>query len=346
MKIDNLIRENVKKMSAYSSARDEFDAENSDYLFMDANENPFNTELNRYPDPYQIKLKSKIAAVKQIPEKNILLGNGSDEVLDLIFRAFCEPNSDEIIILPPTYGMNEVLANLNNIALKKICLTPNFQIDVDSVLNSISKKTKLIFICSPNNPSGNLLQINDIKIILKNFTGLVVLDEAYVDFSDSSSFISELNNFPNLIITQTFSKALAHAGIRLGMCFASERIIEVLNKIKPPYNVNQLTQNKAIQVLNNFEKYQFQIQILKSEREILSEKLQEISWVEHVFPSEANFLLFRVDNAEKRYHQLLEEKIVVRNRSNIMLCENCLRISVGTPAENQKLLKVLNRLNS
>ena len=344
MNLDNLIRDNVKQMTAYSSARDEFNAENSDYLFLDANENPFSNSFNRYPDPYQKQLKSKIAEVKEIPENNIILGNGSDEILDLIFRAFCEPQIDEIITLPPTYGMYEVLANLNNVNVKTINLSQNFQIDVNSVLNSISPQTKLIFICSPNNPSGNLLQINDIKNILNAFSGLVVLDEAYIDFSDSSSFISELNNFPNLIVTQTFSKALAHAGIRLGMCFASARIIDVLNKIKPPYNVNQLTQNKAIEVLNDFENYQFQIQILKSEREILTEKLKTISWIENVFPSEANFLLCRVDNANRRYQQLLKEKIVVRNRSNILLCRNCLRISVGTPAENQKLIQVLNTL--
>ncbi|WP_127845045.1 histidinol-phosphate transaminase [Psychroflexus aestuariivivens] len=342
MDLNSLIRENVKQMSAYSSARDEFDAKDSDFLFLDANENPFDSGFNRYPDPYQKQLKSKIKEVKQVPENNMLLGNGSDEILDLIFRTFCEPQVDEIITLTPTYGMYEVLANLNNIAIKRINLTPEFQINVDLILKSISPNTKLIFICSPNNPSGNLFQINDIKTILKTFSGLVVLDEAYIDFSDRSSFISELNNFPNLIVTQTFSKALAHAGIRLGMCFASERIIEVLNKIKPPYNVNQLTQNKAIEVLNNFENYQLQIQILKSEREILTEKLKTINWIENVFPSEANFLLCRVDDANRRYQQLLEEKIVVRNRSNVVLCHNCLRISVGTPAENQKLIQVLN----
>lgn len=344
MNLDNLIRNNVKQMTAYSSARDEFNTENSDYLFLDANENPFSSNFNRYPDPYQKQLKSKIAEVKEIPENNILLGNGSDEILDLIFRAFCEPQIDEIITLPPTYGMYEVLANLNSVNVKTIHLSQNFQIDVNSVLNSTSPQTKLIFICSPNNPSGNLLQINDIKNILNAFSGLVVLDEAYIDFSDSSSFISELNNFPNLIVTQTFSKALAHAGIRLGMCFASARIIDVLNKIKPPYNVNQLTQNKAIEVLNDFENYQFQIQILKSEREILTEKLKTINWIENVFPSEANFLLCRVDDANRRYQQLLEEKIVVRNRSNIVFCDNCLRISVGTPAENQILMTALNTL--
>lgn len=345
MTLDNLIRTNVKNMSAYSSARDEFNADAQDYLFLDANENPFNTDYNRYPDPYQHELKAAISEIKQIPKQNILLGNGSDEVLDLIFRAFCEPKEDEIITMPPTYGMYQVLANLNDIQTVNVPLKKGFQIDVDSVLSAINLHTKLIFICSPNNPSGNLLQINDIKTILDEFSGLVVIDEAYIDFATNSSFISELNDYPNLIITQTFSKALAHAGIRVGMCFASERIIAVLNKIKPPYNINQLSQKKALEVVQNFENYLFQVEILKSEREILSEEFKNISWIEHVYPSESNFLLCKVDNADYRYNQLLEQKIVVRNRTNQHLCENCLRFTVGTPEQNQTLLKALNELN-
>lgn len=345
MTLDNLIRTNVKNMSAYSSARDEFNADAQDYLFLDANENPFNTDYNRYPDPYQHELKAAISEIKQIPKQNILLGNGSDEVLDLIFRAFCEPKEDEIITMPPTYGMYQVLANLNDIQTVNVPLKKGFQIDVDSVLSAITKHTKLIFICSPNNPSGNLLQINDIKTILGEFSRLVVIDEAYIDFATNSSFISELNDYPNLIITQTFSKALAHAGIRVGMSFASERIIAVLNKIKPPYNINQLSQKKALEVVQNFENYLFQVEILKSEREILSEEFKNISWIEHVYPSESNFLLCKVDNADYRYNQLLEQKIVVRNRTNQHLCENCLRFTVGTPEQNQTLLKALNELN-
>ncbi|MFD0932179.1 histidinol-phosphate transaminase [Psychroflexus salinarum] len=345
MKLDNLIRKNVKNMSAYSSARDEFNAGAEDYLFLDANENPFNSDYNRYPDPYQHELKAAISEIKQIPKENILLGNGSDEVLDLIFRAFCEPKEDEIITMPPTYGMYEVLANLNNIKTVSVPLKTGFQIDVDSVFSSITKQTKLIFICSPNNPSGNLLQINDIKSILDEFSGLVVIDEAYIDFAANSSFISELNDYPNLIITQTFSKALAHAGIRVGMCFASERIISVLNKIKPPYNINQLSQKMAIDVIKNYEIYLFQVEIIKSEREILSEAFKNISWIEHIYPSESNFLLCKVDNANYRYDQLLEQKIVVRNRTNQHLCENCLRFTVGTPEQNQTLLEALKQLN-
>jgi histidinol-phosphate aminotransferase len=333
-------------MSAYSSARDEFNADSEDYLFLDANENPFSSDYNRYPDPYQHKLKAAISEIKQIPKENILLGNGSDEVLDLIFRAFCEPKEDEIITMPPTYGMYQVLANLNDIKAVNVPLKEEFQIDVSSVFSSINKHTKLIFICSPNNPSGNLLQINDIKTILDEFSGLVVIDEAYIDFAANSSFISELNDFPNLIITQTFSKALAHAGIRVGMCFASERIISVLNKIKPPYNINQLSQKKALEVVQNFENYLFQVEIVKSEREILSEQFKHITWIEHIYPSQSNFLLCKVDNANYRYKQLLEQKIVVRNRTNQHLCENCLRFTVGTPEQNQTLLKVLKQLNS
>lgn len=346
MILNNLIRKNVKNMSAYSSARDEFNADAEDYLFLDANENPFNTDYNRYPDPYQHELKAAISDIKQIPKENILLGNGSDEVLDLIFRAFCEPKEDEIITMPPTYGMYEVLANLNDIKTVIVPLKRGFQIDVNSVLSSLTENTKLIFICSPNNPSGNLLQINDIKTILDDFDGLVVIDEAYIDFASSSSFISELNDYPNLIITQTFSKALAHAGIRVGMCFASERIISVLNKIKPPYNINQLSQKKALEVVKNFENYLFQVEIIKSERELLSEAFKTISWIEHIYPSESNFLLCKVDNANYRYNQLLEQKIVVRNRTNQHLCENCLRFTVGTPEQNQSLLRALKHLNS
>ncbi len=346
MILDNLIRKNVKNMSAYSSARDEFNADEKNYLFLDANENPFDSDYNRYPDPYQNALKDAISKIKQIPKENIVLGNGSDEVLDLIFRAFCEPKEDEIITMPPTYGMYDVLANLNDIKTVQVRLKEGFQIDVQGVLSAITDKTKLIFICSPNNPSGNLLQINDVKNILGHFSGLVVIDEAYIDFATSSSFISELNDFPNLIITQTFSKALAHAGIRVGMCFASERIIAVLNKIKPPYNINQLSQTKALEVIQNFDTYIFQVQIIKSERELVANELKKVSWMQHVFPSESNFLLCRVDNANLRYGQLLEKKIVVRNRTNQPLCENCLRFTVGTPEQNQTLLNALKELNS
>lgn len=345
MNLDHLIRKNIQAMTAYSSARDEFNAGEQHYLFLDANENPFDSDCNRYPDPYQNTLKDAISEIKQIPKDNILLGNGSDEVLDLIFRAFCEPREDEVISMPPTYGMYEVLANLNAVTSIKVPLIEGFQVDLEKVLSAITPHTKLIFICSPNNPSGNLLQVNDIKTILDQFSGLVVIDEAYIDFATNSSFISELNDYPNLIVTQTFSKALAHAGIRVGMCFASERIISVLNKIKPPYNINQLSQKKALEVVQNYESYLFQIEIIKSEREILSNELQKLNWVKHIYPSESNFLLCRVDNANYRYDQLLQHKIVVRNRTNQHLCQNCLRFTIGTPEQNQTLLNVLKQLN-
>lgn len=345
MNLENLVRKNILQMKAYSSARDEFTKSVGQMLFMDANENPFSSGYNRYPDPYATHLRSKIAVQKQIPEENILLGNGSDEVLDLLFRLFCEPKKDNILITPPTYGMYEVLANLNEIDIKKVNLNSNFDLVSSQILEAIDENTKLIFICSPNNPSGNLMSVQSIKKILANFKGIVVIDEAYIDFSDRSSFIRELNMYPNLVVIQTFSKAWAHAGIRLGMCFASKEIIALLNKIKPPYNLNQLTQEKALQVLDEAETYQNQIQMLISEREILTSKLEKISWVQKVYTSDANFLLTQVDDADKRYQQLIDFGVVVRNRTKEVNCSNCLRISLGTPDENAYLLTILQQLS-
>lgn len=345
MNLENLVRKNILQMKAYSSARDEFTKSVGQMLFMDANENPFSSGYNRYPDPYATQLRSKIAVQKQIPEENILLGNGSDEVLDLLFRLFCEPKKDEIIITPPTYGMYEVLANLNEVGIKKVNLNSNFDLVSSHILEALDENTKLIFICSPNNPSGNLMSVQSIKKILANFEGIVVIDEAYIDFSDRSSFIRELNMYPNLVVIQTFSKAWAHAGIRLGMCFASKEIIALLNKIKPPYNLNQLTQEKALQVLDEAETYQNQIQMLISEREILKSKLEKIAWVQKVYTSDANFLLTQVDEADKRYQQLIDFGVVVRNRTKEVNCSNCLRISLGTPDENAYLLTILQQLS-
>ncbi len=345
MNLENLVRKNILQMKAYSSARDEFTKSVGQMLFMDANENPFSSGYNRYPDPYATQLRSKIAVQKQIPEENILLGNGSDEVLDLLFRLFCEPKKDEIIITPPTYGMYKVLANLNEVGIKKVNLNSNFDLVSSHILEALDENTKLIFICSPNNPSGNLMSVQSIKKILANFEGIVVIDEAYIDFSDRSSFIRELNMYPNLVVIQTFSKAWAHAGIRLGMCFASKEIIALLNKIKPPYNLNQLTQEKALQVLDEAETYQNQIQMLISEREILKSKLEKIAWVQKVYTSDANFLLTQVDEADKRYQQLIDFGVVVRNRTKEVNCSNCLRISLGTPDENAYLLTILQQLS-
>lgn len=343
--LNRLVRDNVKRMKAYSSARDEFSSAQADLLFLDANESPFDQGLNRYPDPYQQTLKKALAELKQVSTTQIMFGNGSDEVLDLLFRAFCEPNQDNIITMPPTYGMYDVLAQLNSVEVFKVNLTSEFQLDTASVLEAITPHTKLLFICSPNNPSGNLMQVKAIKQLLEEFHGLVVLDEAYIDFSATGSFISELQVYDNLIVTQTFSKALGHAGIRLGVCYAHPSIINILEKIKPPYNVNQLTQNKALEVIQNFEEVRFHVNIINSERGLLIGKLNKLSFIKKIFDSNANFILCRVDNAHKRYNQLLELGIVVRNRSKQMHCENCLRISVGTPEQNQKLMAALKQID-
>lgn len=344
-KLADLLRDNIKSMAAYSSARDEFSTVTNDILFLDANENPFNHSLNRYPDPYQTDVKSKLAELKSVSPTQLMLGNGSDEVLDLLFRAFCEPGVDQIISMPPTYGMYQVLAHLNQVKVQKVNLDPSFQINTSAVLEAIQPHTKLIFVCSPNNPSGNTMQIQSIKTLLQEFHGLVVIDEAYIDFSVSNSFVSELQHYDNLIVTQTFSKALGHAGIRLGVCYAHPTIINVLEKIKPPYNVNQLTQTKALEVLTNFDKVEFQIKIITSERSLLVQQLQQLSFVKTCYPSDANFILCQVDNANLRYQQLIDQGVIVRNRTNEVGCKNCLRITVGTPVQNKKLINALLKLD-
>ena len=341
MNLNNLIRKNIKAMKPYSSARDEFKDLKADMVFLDANENPFETNLNRYPDPQQTALKEVISKQKKLAINQVLLGNGSDEVLDLIFRAFCEPNQDSVLTLPPTYGMYSVLAQLNSIENIEVSLTSDFKIDVDQVLKQVKPSTKLLFICSPNNPSGNVMDVNAVTKLLKAFNGLVVIDEAYIDFTDVESWTQRLNQFPNLIVTQTLSKAYGLAGIRLGTCYASKEIIAVLNKIKPPYNINTLTQQAAIDALQDTE-VSAQVFSILSEREKLSSALEACFFVEKVFPSDANFILIKVDNANKRYDELIKNGIVVRNRTTQLGCENCLRISVGTPVENTQLLTLLN----
>lgn len=343
-KIENLVRANVAKMKPYSSARDEFKADGRKMIFLDANENPFENGVNRYPDPRQGKLKLKIADLKEIAVSKILLGNGSDEVLDLIFRAFCEPGKDNVISLPPTYGMYKVLANLNEIEDREVLLTEDFQPDVEGILKRVDSETKLIFICSPNNPTGNTFTEKSITDLLNNFKGLVVIDEAYIDFSINSGWLQRLEEFPNLVITQTFSKAYGLAGIRLGICYASEEIIQILNKIKPPYNINELTQQKATEKLQNRMEIEREIGEILVQRESLKEELQKVGFIKKIFPSEANFLLVRVDDANLRYSQLLEKGLVVRNRSNQPLCENTIRFTVGTEAENQILINALNEI--
>ena len=344
--LQKLVRSHIADLQPYSSARDEFDADDGDVVYLDANENPFDNGVNRYPDPQQRKLKEVIARGRGIAANQLLLGNGSDEVLDLIFRAFCTPNKDNVIVMPPTYGMYKVLANINCVSLDEAPLNNDFQLVTKDILNQISSQTKAIFLCSPNNPSGNSFRREDILTLLQSFTGLVVVDEAYIDFSTQKSLTVELPSYPNLIITQTLSKAYGLAGIRLGICIASEEIINILNKIKPPYNINSLTQERAISALEDWDTTQRQITQLIAERKGLFAQLEKISFVEKVYPSDANFLLVRVDDANKRYAQLIQNNIVVRNRSKQVGCENCLRFSVGTPQENQILIETLNRLSS
>ena len=341
MEIKDLIRENIKSLEAYSSARDEFKAMSSEFVFIDANENPFDTGLNRYPDPQQTLVKEALSKFKGISEEQILLGNGSDEVLDLIFRVFCEPREDNVIVLPPTYGMYEVLANTNAIELVKIPLVENFQPNVKEIIKGQDAKTKLLFLCSPNNPTANSFDANKIETLIKEFNGIVVIDEAYIDFSIEDSWLGRLDEFPNLIVTQTLSKAYGLASIRLGICYASKEIISILNKIKPPYNVNQLTQDVALQSLLNQEKVKNNITAIISERNQLIRDLQNVEIVEKVYSSDANFLLVQVDDANLRYKQLVKLGIIVRNRTTQILCDNCLRFTVGTPDENKKLINTL-----
>ena len=345
MDIQKLIRPSVQKLKPYSSARDEFKDFDKDMVFLDANENPFNNGVNRYPDPQQNKVKKLLSELKGISPKNMLLGNGSDEVLDLIFRAFCEPNQDNVIILPPTYGMYEVLANVNAVEIIKVELTNDFQPKVEQILEASNENSKILFLCSPNNPSGNSFNPNEVEVLLKKFEGLVVIDEAYIDFSEQESWLKYLSESPNLIITQTLSKAHAMAGIRLGICYASEEIISTLNKIKPPYNVNELTQLKALDGLLNQDKVNQDINIIKEQRELLISNLKTISFVSKIYPTDANFVLVKVDDATKRYNQLIENGIVIRNRTNQPLCENCLRLTVGIPSENIKLVNILKEMS-
>lgn len=343
--INNIVRHNIKAMKAYSSARDEFQEINDDYIFLDANENPFNNGLNRYPDPLQRSVKAILSEIKNFPANQILLGNGSDEVLDLIFRAFCEPNKDNVIAISPSYGMYSVLANLNAIEYRKSLLTEEtFQPNIKDIFSKVDANTKMIFLCSPNNPTGGTIKKELILEIINNFSGLVVIDEAYIDFSSEMSWIKDITNFPNLIVTQTLSKAVGLAGIRLGILYASQEIVAILNKIKPPYNINQLSQIKAIEILSNYEKVTDITNTIIQQKKILENALTDISFIKNIYPSDANFILIQVDDANERYNQLVQKGIIVRNRNNDDLCENCLRITVGTEEENLKLLKALKSL--
>ena len=344
--IKRLVRENVKNLKPYSSARDEFKDFGSDMVFLDANENPFDNGLNRYPDPQQQNLKTLLAESKEVTNPQVLLGNGSDEVLDLIFRAFCEPGIDNVITLPPTYGMYKVLAATNAVENIEVLLTDDFEPDVDAILDQTNSRTKLLFVCSPNNPTGNSFTAVRIEKLLKEFEGIVVIDEAYIDFSTENSWIKRLRDFPNLIVTQTLSKAYGMAGIRLGICYASEEIIQTLNKIKPPHNVNELTQQKAMERVTDRNAVLQEVNNILTERETLEKSLSSVGFIEKIFPSNANFILVKVDDANLRYQQLISKGIVIRNRSTQPLCENTLRFTVGTPEENSKLITALMELNN
>lgn len=343
--INTLVRENVKSMKPYSSARDEFeDFDTADMIFLDANENPFENGVNRYPDPQQSSVKVILAKQKKIKTNQILLGNGSDEVLDLLFRAFCEPKVDNVITLPPTYGMYGVLANINAVENKEILLSTDFQPQIEKIMEAVDENTKIIFLCSPNNPTGNSFSDENVAYLLKNFNGLVVIDEAYIDFSQKESWVNKLDEYPNLIITQTLSKAYGLAGIRLGICYASAEVISVLSKIKPPYNVNELTQQRAIFRLGNEAKINSEIDSIIIQRTDLLKVLLNVKFVEKIYPTEANFILIKVDDANKRYDELIAKGIVIRNRTTQPLCENTLRLTIGTEVENKKLIEALSSL--
>lgn len=340
--LDSLVRDNVKVLKPYSSARDEFeDFDTADMIFLDANENPFNNGVNRYPDPQQASVKSILAKQHNVNPNQMLLGNGSDEVLDLIFRAFCEPKVDNVITLPPTYGMYGVLANINAVENREVLLSTDFQPQIEKIFKTIDDNTKMIFLCSPNNPTGNSFSEESVITLLDHFKGLVVIDEAYIDFSEKESWLQKIDQYPNLIITQTLSKAYGLAGIRLGICYASAQIISVLNKIKPPYNVNELTQRRALERLDNTNMIQSEIEAIIKQRDELLKVLLDIKYVEKIFPTEANFILIKVDDANKRYADLIAKGIVIRNRTTQPLCENCLRLTIGTEPENKKLIEAL-----
>ena len=345
MKIDALVRDNVKNMSSYSSARDEHkNGCDENLIYLDANESPFDNGINRYPDNKHNDLKTVVSKIKNVNVNQVVFGNGTDEILDLIVRVFCNPNQDQIITLPPTYGMYDVIAKTNSVENIEIPLKSDFSIDRDKILSLKEYNTKVLFLCSPNNPTGNSFDINVLSDLIKDFKGVVVIDEAYIDFSSQKSLINLIDKYENLIITQTMSKAYGMAGIRLGMGFSNEKIISYINKIKPPYNINILTENKALEELKKVNEIKSNVNSILNQREKLISFLEKLDFVEKIYESDANFILVKVDNADLRYNQLLKKGIVVRNRTNQYLCQNCLRITVGTKDENKILIKTLNEL--
>ncbi len=341
--LNSLIRQNIKSLKPYSSARSEFSGSASVYL--DANENSFGSPLtkwyNRYPDPLQWEVKKKLALIKNVAAEHMLLGNGSDECIDLLIRAFCDPQRDNIVVCPPTYGMYEVYADINDVPVKMVPLTPTYQLDLEGLEEAIDANTKIIFFCSPNNPTGNSLDRDDIEMVLNNFDGIVVVDEAYINYSRHKSFVTALSDYANLVVMQTFSKAWGLAALRLGMVYASKEIVAVLNKIKPPYNINQATQELVLKALDNLQDVNAMITETVKLREALVSDLLITPCVQKVYPSDANFLLVKVTDANAIYAYLRDEGIIVRNRNNVILCEGCLRITVGTERENAVLLKAL-----
>ena len=345
MKIDALVRNNVKNISPYSSARDDFKNEfDNKLIYLDANESPFDNLINRYPDNKHTELKKMVSDIKKVNVNQVIFGNGTDEIFDLIVRVFCNPYKDKIITLPPTYGMYDVIAKTNGVENIEIPLKSDFSIDKNQILKLHSTSIKVLFLCSPNNPTGNSFDTNNLTDLIKAFKGIVVIDEAYIDFSSKQSLISLIEDNNNLIIIQTMSKAFGMAGIRLGMGFSSKKIIDYLNKIKPPYNINVLTEKKALEELNKIDEIEKNISIVLDQRNLLVSSLEKLDFVEKIYKSDANFLLVKVDNADLRYNQLLEKGIVVRNRSNQPLCQNCLRITIGTKNENTILINTLNEL--
>ncbi len=341
--LNNILRENIKRTKPYSSARDEY--KGNEGVFLDANENALGSvtkeNYNRYPDPLQKEVKELLANLKQVKAEQIFLGNGSDEAIDLLYRAVCQPGVDNVITMPPTYGMYEVSANINDVQVKEVPLTADFEIQTEKVLAAIDAHTKMIFVCSPNNPTGNSLQPASIEKILQSFNGIVAIDEAYIDFAANKSFIPKLKQYPNLVVLQTFSKAWGLAALRLGTAYASEEIIAVINKIKPPYNINQLTQELALEALGKVLKKEEMVAEILFQREKLVKQLSEIKFVTKIFPSDANFILIKTADGKKVYDFLIEKKIITRDRSKVTLCEGCIRITIGTKDENELLLKEL-----
>lgn len=340
--LEELTRPNIWRLKPYSSARDEYNGVVAS-VFLDANENPYNMPHNRYPDPQQRELKKELSKIKKVAPEHIFLGNGSDEAIDLVFRAFCEPRVDNVVAIEPTYGMYQVCAEVNDVEYRRVLLDEDFHFSAEKLLAAADEHTKLIFLCSPNNPTGNDLLRSEIEKTLRGFDGLVILDEAYNDFSEAPSFLAELDKYPNLIVLQTFSKAWGCAAIRLGMAFASPDIISIFNKIKYPYNVNRLTQQQAIEMLHRYYEIERWVKTLKEEREILETEFAKLPCTVKMFPSDANFFLVRVTDAVAIYNYLVGEGIIVRNRNSVSLCGNCLRVTVGTRDENEKLVKALKR---